>query len=961
MKTPSSSNPSFSSLPFAVKKSSTTLPHIPPVPITSQCLSKLGSNIFSMFFDLPCSKFVNKVARIDQKMDSIRHYIIKYGKEKKVDNLLAYLRAMKPEHFPRIGHDFLQITCRKTSKNLGVKAYFDLAECIMSKYEFDKYYLKAFYVVPRKFEEVKYMFSLLRSWGGSGPAELTPFKLNLLLNFTLVSVEKLTTQQRAADLEELFEFIEDEDDLRLQGNNLLLKSLSIYIIFLINRRESIAKIQEKFKYLNTLDLCPSEIFYNKLLEVLTKNFRNDDLHFLILNQMPKKKIKPSLVTFNTILTIVSMSKSFVKCLEIFDMIIDAELEPDSYSLALLVRSLKQSSDVTKENVSQILNIQAEHQIKMDTVLCNSMIDVFMSLGFNSEAMKIYLRMKQDADICIDNITFNSLIRGFARNGMFEEASLIYEEMKRDHPTIMPNRIIFNSLMDSSLKIERLDVAMGLFMEMQRYEISPDSFTYSILLNGLKQANASERIIKKTLVSIKQILDISDFKLDEIFFNCILDTCSKYEIFDMMDYFYRIMKAKKIPESDITFGILIKAYGKIGDFQKAEHLFNQMMRSNLRINNITYGCVLDACAKNGKMDEALKIFDKLKENYLHLNSVVFTTIIKGYINAEELQDAIDFFGQVKSHTDLEGMLITYNCGLDAYVRLNKVSEAVALFNEIETRFGADLVSYSTILKVFIQAEKKERAYTYFLRLLNSEITADISIVNLFLDSCANYNNFKLALKIYEQADLHKIKPNEITFGIMIKVYGFSREVKKAFDLIPVMKAYGIVPSIIVYTNLVHISFYNKAFRRVEEAYSMLKRDRIKGDRLLYSKLISGFLRFRDYPRAFKYLRFAHQDRCPVKKEVWEKLDKLVKPNDPARVILDECRDFKDRKVARKGIDRTLKDRKRSLGKARPTMRRQLIPNNSNATRRFFGKRDDAKKTPSGGKPTQIFNFRRRVAQ
>ena len=967
MKTVSLPKPSISSLPFAVKKSVSTLPHIPPVSISSQCISQLGSNIFQTFFDLPFSKFVNKVARIDQKLDNIRHFIIQYGKEKKVDNLLAYLKELEPHYLKKIGHDFLQITCRKTSKNLGIKAYFDLIECIITKFEFDKYYLKAFFVVTRSLDQIQEMFGMLRRWNNSKEDEINEDKLNMMLNFFLVSIEKLTTQQRAADVESLFEFIEDEDDLRLEGNNLLLKSLSIYIIFLINRRENLAKIEDKFKYLTTLELNPSEIFYNKLLEVLTKNFRNDDLHFFILSQMPKKKIKPSLVTYNTILTIVSMSKSFSKCMDIFNKIIESGLSPDSYSLALLVRSLKQSTDVTKESVEEILEIQAEYDIKMDTVLCNSMIDVFMTLRFNSEAMKIYLRMKQQKDIQIDNITFNSLIRGFSRNGMFEEASLIYEEMKRDFPHIMPNRIIFNSLMDASLKIERLDVAMGLFMEMQKFEISPDSFTYSILLNGLKQANASERIIKKTLVSIKQILDISDFKLDEIFFNCILDTCSKYEIFDMMDYFYKIMKQKKIPESDITFGILIKAYGKIGNFKKAEGLFNEMMQSNLRINNITYGCVLDACAKNGKMDEALKIFQKLQENFLHLNSVVFTTIIKGYINADQLEDGIKFFKQIKMHEELEGMLITYNCGLDAYVRLHKTKDAVVLFEEIENKFGADLVSYSTILKVFIHNNNKDMAYSYFLKLLNSEIKADVSIVNLFLDSCANYTDYRMALKIYEQADLHKIKPNEITFGIMIKVYGFSKEVKKAFDLIPVMKAYNITPSIIVYTNLVHISFYNRNFRKVEAAYSMFKNDRLKGDRLLYSKLIDGFLRFKDVARALKYLRFAHQERCPIKKEVWEKLDRIVKPDDPVRTKLDECKGFQEKRVVRKGFERMLKDRKRSLGKSTKGVRRQIVPktsgNDSNISKRFFGKKrnDEMNKPQSGGKPTRLFNFRSRVTQ
>lgn len=963
MKTVSTPTPKLSSLPFAIKKSASIVPHIQPVTLSSQCISELGSNIFQTFFDLPFSKFANKLARIDQKLDNIRHFIIQYGKEKKVDNLLAFLRSLEAVYFRRIGHDFLQITCRKTSKNLGIHAYFSLIECIISKFEFDKYYLKAFYVVSRTLDQIREMFGLLRTWGDSG-REMDESKLGLMLNFFLVSVEKLTTQQRAVDLEALFEFIDEEDDLRLEGNNLLLKSLSIYIIFLINRRESLARIEDKFKYVAQLDLQPSEIFYNKLLEVLTKNFRNDNLHFRILEQMQLRGIKPSLVTFNTILTIVSMSKSFAQCMRVFELILEHGLRPDSYSLALLVRSLKQSTDVSRESVGQILEIQKEHEIALDTVLCNSMIDVFMGLKFNDEAMKIYLRMKQQKDLVIDSITFNSLIRGFSRNGMFEEASVIYEEMKRDHPHIIPNRIIFNSLMDASLKIERLDVAMGLFMEMQRFEISPDGFTYSILLNGLKQANASERIIKKTLVSIKQILDISDFKLDEIFFNCILDTCSKYEIFDMMDYFYRIMKAKKIPESDITFGILIKAYGKIGNFQKAEGLFNEMMRSNLRINNITYGCVLDACAKNGKMDEALKIFEKLRENHLHLNSVVFTTIVKGYINAEQFRDAVDFFDQIKMHEELEGMLITYNCGLDAYVRMGDIDQATKLFDEIERKFGADLVSYSTILKVFIQNERKEKAYTYFVKLLNSDVKADVSIVNLFLDSCSNRNDFKLGLKIYEKADLHKIKPNEITFGIMIKIYGFSKDLKKAFDLIPVMRAYDIIPSIIVYTNLVHISFYNRNPRRVGEAFSMFKKAGLKGDRLLYSKLIEGFLRMKDSKRALKYLTFAHQEKCPIKKEVWEKLDKIVKSDHSMRVKLDECKNFKERRVMRKGFDRALKDRKRSLGKTRHGMKRRVVGSNGDpqTAKRFFGRRrqDDNKRAPAE-KPTKLFNFRKRVIE
>lgn len=945
---------------------------VPSVVTSTECVRTLGANLFETFFGLPTQKFINKLARINQRLDSVRYYIIQYGKEKTSANLVKYLSTVPREDLKSVGHDFLQITSRKTSKNMTIQDYFTLVQLIMSRYEFDKYYLKAFYVIPRSFEEIMLMFDMTYRFNGSQPEEMTEDKLTMLMNLFLVSIEKLSTLQRVEDMTRLFAYIQSKPELRKPDSNLMLKALSIYLIAMINRRENLQNISKSLEYLDTLDLKPSEIFFNKLLEVLTRNFRNDNLHDVLMAKMEAMQVTPSLITFNTLLTITSMSKNFDRSLQVFNRIIQSKLKPDSYSLALLVRCLKQSTNVDPNCVTQILELHTENNIQLDTVLCNSMIDVFMTLKRSEEAMKIFIRMKANPDLKIDGITFNSLIKGFCRNQCFPEAQVIFEEMKKDFPNITPSRIALNSLMDAALKEKKMKVAMGLFMEMQRFEIAPDSFTYSILLNGLKQAGASQNIIKRTLVSIKQILDISDFKLDEIFFNCILDTCSKYEIFDMMDYFYKVMREKKIAESDITYGILIKAYGKLGNFGKAEALFNQMMQSNMRINNITYGCVLDACAKNGRMQEALHIFAKLKENGLHMNSVVFTTIIKGFINSEEFENAVRFFEEVKSFETLEGMLITYNCGLDAYVRLDRVKDAIAIFHEIETKFGADLVSYSTILKVFIQNNQKDKGFKYFLKLLNSTIQPDISIVNLFMDSCANYNDYRLGIKIFEQSDLHKIRPNEVTFGIMIKVYGFARKVDKAFELIPVMKAYGIPPSIIVYTNLIHISFYNKKLKRVEEAYNLIKKDRIRGDRLMYSKLIDGFLRFRDQRKALKYLGFAHQERVPIKPDVGDKLEEILPEDSEYRQKLKEVLSFKQHRPAKRAVfgssraqgARGSSATKRTGSATKKESRRgfgRKFDMGNRGTRGFYNRatQKNTSRMPASHKPGTLFNFRKRA--
>lgn len=112
--------------------------------------------------------------------------------------------------------------------------------------------------------------------------------------------------------------------------------------------------------------------------------------------------------------------------------------------------------------------------------------------------------------------------------------------------------------------------------------------------------------------------------------------------------------------------------------------------------------------------------------------------------------------------------------------------------------------------------------YLKQMIKSDIQVDISVVNLFLETCSTKQNFKLSIEGYKFSMMHNLVPNEITFGIMIKVFGFARELHKAFELLDLMKVYKINPSIIVFTNLVHISFYNRNPKKAELAFSLFRK-------------------------------------------------------------------------------------------------------------------------------------------
>ena len=79
----------------------------------------------------------------------------------------------------------------------------------------------------------------------------------------------------------------------------------------------------------------------------------------------------------------------------------------------------------------------------------------------------------------------------------------------------------------------------------------------------------------------------------------------------------------------------------------------------------------------------------------------------------------------------------------------------------------------------------------------------------------------------------------------------------------MAVYGVEKSIIIYTNLIHISFYNKKPKKAIWAFSLFRKTKIKSDSLIYSKLIDGLLRFKEIKKIGKFIKLAHKERIRLK--------------------------------------------------------------------------------------------------
>lgn len=99
--------------------------------------------------------------------------------------------------------------------------------------------------------------------------------------------------------------------------------------------------------------------------------------------------------------------------------------------------------------------------------------------------------------------------------------------------------------------------------------------------------------------------------------------------------------------------------------------------------------------------------------------------------------------------------------------------------------------------------------------------------------------------------------------MVKLFGLARDLDRVFELLDLMEVYKIKPSIIHFTNMIHVSFYSKNSKKAELAFKLFKKQGLKGDAILYSKIIDGLMRDRKYNRVPIYIDYCLKDQCSLK--------------------------------------------------------------------------------------------------
>lgn len=521
-------------------------------------------------------------------------------------------------------------------------------------------------------------------------------------------------------------------------------------------------------------------------------------------------------------------------------------------------------EVTDKNFDPltVLDQLRNNNISPDISTINTLLDASSRLkDFKNFNRLKELVIEEEQVLSSPNIvTFNIILKGInlemyyciqelQKKKEFAQRNIDYVINEIEKRGLKPNDITLNTVIDITVESGCFDLAWKYYDDMEKvYQVEPDIYTYSTLLKTIKNYEPEERFIERAfdILKIVKLSKAKGIKPDEILYNCILDTCVKYNRMEQADSVYKDMSQAGVPPSKITYAIMIRGYGSDFRLERAFEIFQEMKQNNVAANEIIYGCLLNACVKCNKIEKACEIYDEIKLSNIEMNLVLYTTLIKGYTKTKNFEKAFEIYQKLLSDKAIVTNIIAYNAILDACVECGDYDMMGKIYDDIKVNALADenlpqpdLITYSTVIKGYSRMKNVDKVMDIYNYLrARDDMILDEVIFNSILDGLLKSMRFEDALKVYEDMRKQDVKRSNATFSILIKIHSKMDNVEKAVEVYNEMIAEKMKPSLITYTSMIQILIKTKKIQNAIDIFDEILKLKLTPDQVMYNVIING---------------------------------------------------------------------------------------------------------------------------
>ncbi|KAF8709966.1 hypothetical protein HU200_029686 [Digitaria exilis] len=403
-------------------------------------------------------------------------------------------------------------------------------------------------------------------------------------------------------------------------------------------------------------------------------------------------------------------------------------------------------------------------------LCAVEADLLSGVQLHSLAVKCGL----EPEVAVAN----TLLSMYAKCHCLDDAWRLFDLIPHD------DLVTWNGMISGCVQNGLLDEALGLFCDMQRRGVRPDSVTLVSLLpaltdlNGFKQGKEVHGYIVRNCVHMDVFLVSA---LVDIYFKC-RDVRMAQNVYDA---------ARAI---DVVIGsTMISGYVLNGMSEKALQMFRYLLEQCIKPNAVTVASVLPACASMVAMSLGQEIHGYILRNAYEGKCYVESALMDMYAKCGRVDLSHYIFSKMSVKDE-----VTWNSMISSFAQNGEPEEALDLFRQMSMEgIKYNSVTISSALSACASLPAMYYGKEIHGVIIKGPIRADIFAESALIDMYGKCGNLDLALRVFESMP----DKNEVSWNSIIAAYGAHGIFKESMSLLHRMQEEGFKPDHVTFLALI----------------------------------------------------------------------------------------------------------------------------------------------------------------
>merc|ERR1719271_1530183 len=213
-----------------------------------------------------------------------------------------------------------------------------------------------------------------------------------------------------------------------------------------------------------------------------------DRGWSVFNEMQKRQVELSIVTFNTIIDACTRCGRMDQVPGVVKDMKESGIEPNVITYSTMLKGHCQSGDI--QTAFTILeDMKKNTKLKPDEIMFNSLLDGCALNNLVQEGLQLLSQMENEG-VKPSNFTLSILVKMMNRSRKLDDAFAIVARISEKYH-FKPNVHVYTNLIQACVSNRQLQRGVGVLNQMVKERINPDNRTYTVLVRGCVAANAVE--------------------------------------------------------------------------------------------------------------------------------------------------------------------------------------------------------------------------------------------------------------------------------------------------------------------------------------------------------------------------------------------------------------------------------------------------------------------------------------